>query len=355
MAGGHFRERWMGLVGESVEMETEARWWKVLQAWPTILQSASPEAAVPKADDTWLQLMRLRPEITPNMCGQLWLVGDDGQRLFAESAPQALVRLREGRFLARSEEALFSRETAEALAAVLPISQLYAATTLASLPIEARYRWESVERQIARYAPFEAKPLQTVEEFADEEDTKIDALTILQLRASRKEEDVEPPSPSPRRDEIVPVLADIRSYQLLGINRADSVSPTAAAPRMPALHSPRAIEDEREATVRGAPLQPGRRYSNNEIEDAAHPFIDAFERGRGDLTIMRQGPKVGADYISYADQTLDRYIEVKAFSGKAGEHIELTQSEYLAAIDPEKSYRYWVYVIEHGCRSHIDV
>ncbi len=140
------------------------------------------------------------------------------------------------------------------------------------------------------------------------------------------------------------VLADGRDYRLVTLTPvAGSGGGVTPPQREVGLRPPRT--DGHDGGT--APPAPGRHYTNVEIERAAQPFIVAFERERGDYEIVRQGTLVGADYLSVRGGVTDRYIEVKAFGGTAGDSFELTRAERKAAGEPAIAPRYWVYVVEH--------
>ena len=84
-------------------------------------------------------------------------------------------------------------------------------------------------------------------------------------------------------------------------------------------------------------------YSNNEIEDAARPFIEEYELVTRGCTIARQGANVGSDFVA----SDGRFIEVKAFGGSAPDSVDFQASEWRRAQQPEAAAEYWLYVVEH--------
>lgn len=92
--------------------------------------------------------------------------------------------------------------------------------------------------------------------------------------------------------------------------------------------------------------KPRERYSNNDIENAGARFVAEFERQRGGFVLERQGPMVGADYISMSGDRVDRYIEIKA-SRKSIEAFSMTRAERIAATKPNIASKYWIYLVEH--------
>lgn len=152
------------------------------------------------------------------------------------------------------------------------------------------------------------------------------------------------------------LLADPRAYQLVRVVdfNAGSVAPADQLPAV-ALRPPVSEFELEQTDMQQAvptrtpvddaptkPVSPSHRYSNQEIQDAARPYVEAFELERG-CTITRQPPRVGADFRA----TDGRYIELKAFGDGAPSSFDLEPFEWRAAKNPNIASHYWVYIVDH--------
>jgi hypothetical protein len=343
-SGGGLLETWQGTAGELVEEPARSLWLQALHTWPGALRAAG-YAEDPGSDEVLGAIVRLEPEQTLDIKGELTFTHPSGETVTAAAEPRVLVRLQDGVFLARDEDLLFSREAAEALAACLPVGSLQAEYVLAALLAEARDDPASLDEQSRRYewAPAGRQFTEPEEDDEDDEDnTEVTVERGPRPRPPRRSPDPEPPPPPPAQK----ALADIRHYIPGEFERLEpdgNRRPTSSGPSR-GRRPPRTGDGH---TPGEGPIgRPGERYSNIDIENAAAGFVVEYEWQRGGFELRRQGPRVGADYVAVRDGKIDRYIEIKSSRGKK-DAFDMTRDERLAGMDRDIGPKYWIYVVEH--------
>ena len=336
-------ETWHGTVGERVEGHTRARWLKALHAWPGSLRASGYQEDA-ASDEALKALTQIEPELAFEMMGELTFAPASGPSVHARVQPRVLVKLEDGVLLSRDEDLLFSLDAAEALAACLPAAHLQATHALAALLAQAQNDLARLDEQSRKYEWTPTGP-DPIEQPEDEEEDDPEEVIVKVGRRPRKgdrpKDRQAPPAPSPTPSP----LADVDQYEPGTIESLDPNGDMGVPSSPPGgLRKPRSGGGD-PGGERPNP-RPRERYSNSDIENAAARFVAGFERQRGGFGLERQGPMVGADYVSMRGDQVDRFIEIKS-SRKSIDAFDMTRSERMASMKPEYVAKYWVYLVEH--------
>ena len=335
-AGSPLTARWHIDAAEPVELEAETPWIDALRTWPQVLREDADPESWPDIDDLAERVAGLTPRVSSRIRVSLRFdAGNTIVKSFIE--PAVVLRETHGVVLGRSVSDLFSAAAAAEISSLSRTNQRAWGRQLALLLAQAQFDPDALSQISARHAATNyrhrgfvyGRDLPDEEELAAAANVPAPKKKVMANRLPSKSD--------------APHLADPRQFRLKTISRGEAGS----APVPPSggrLKAPRTGESaEPGDRVPAAPPRPTPRYANTEIEAAARPFVEQFEQERRGCTLTRQGPYVGADYLA----SDGRYIEVKAFSGAAGDSFELEATEWRAAKKEGIADRYWVYIVEH--------
>jgi Domain of unknown function (DUF3883) len=339
--GGPLGERWEVGNLEPLELEAESRWHLAIRTWPHVLRQDADPARWAAYEALSAKVLTLRPAVTDHLRLRLSFT-HDGTTSVGAIEPPAAFRERDAVVLGTTTSALFSTRAADAVASLVEDNQQAASRELALLFSMAAHDTDELERRAARHAVAGYQHREFIFSPADLEDVDLTPQARLKVRSRRK-----PTSAEGAKEESFVPLADPLRYGLVAVTRQ---SPSGQVPvplqggRLKAPVTDDPVEGEsggngRENRSPSAKM----RYANTEVEGAAQPFIAEYELATYGSTIVRQGPNVGADYLT----SDGRYIEVKAFSGSAPDGVEFEATEWKAAQHPEIADRFWLYVVEH--------
>lgn len=334
--GASLTARWHVETPEPIELDAEARWNDALRAWPRVLREDADPESWPDIDDLADRVSGLTPRVSSRI--RISLRFDAGHALLKSSIePAAVLREQQGIVLGRSVADLFSAGAAAEISSLARTNQRAWSRQLALLMAQAQFDPDALSQVAARHAAtkYQHRGFTYDRDLSDEEELA----PTVDVPAPRKK------ATSNRRSPVAGVqhLADPRQFRLKAISpgEAGSAPPLSGGGR---LRAPRTDESAGQGDrLPTAPPSPTPRFANTEIEAAARPFVEQFEQERRGCTLTRQGPNVGADYLA----SDGRYIEVKAFSGAAGDSFELEATEWRAAKKEGIADRYWVYIVEH--------
>jgi len=334
-SGGPLTERWEIHDLEALEIGEEERWHLALATWPDVIRSGSDPSEWPSIE----QLAEVADTLRPTIAGGLrvhFAFATATETIRVAIGPPVALRLRDGLVVARSASDLFTTQAAVAIATLVPTNQREAANTLALLLSNAAHDPDELYRRATLHAVhgYQHREFAFEPELDDVDVSAVERVGAWPKRRGKKSEDQQEPFKR---------LADPAHYGLVKTDSVTPAPPTAAGP-IGNLVAPASEEDQdEESGGTKAPPEPHERYSNLDVEGAARPFVEDYELSTRGTSIVRQGPRVGADYVA----SDGRYIEVKAFSGSAPNSFDLEAPEWRAAQHPEIADRYWVYIVEH--------
>ncbi|MBA2719825.1 MAG: DUF3883 domain-containing protein [Chloroflexi bacterium] len=339
-SGSPLAERWEVRTLEPLELEAESRWQLALRTWPHVLRQDSDPSEWETLDALVARVGSVGAAIAADLRIHL-AFNQGGETARASISPPVALRARDGLLIGTSSSELFSTRAAEALATLTEANQRSAALAMSVLLSLAEHDPAELERRAARFAVATYQHREFTFKPADFEDVDPKSADRVKLRTKGKPGTKDAPPEEP----FTP-LADPLRYGLIG---STATNPSGHLPdplqggRLKPPVTEEETEGESESDKHRQPPNPRMRYANTEIEGAARPFLEEYELSNRGCTIVRQGPNVGADYVA----SDGRYIEVKAFSGRAPDTVELEPPEWRAAQHPEIADRYWVYVVEH--------
>lgn len=314
------------------ELEQLARWQDALSLWPSLLRSEG------FLDDTEVyelqsRIAAVRPAIAPHF--QVRLSYRRGRNA-TELDVQPGAYLAGDQLVVDSSEALFSPRAAHALAGLVRSGRLHAANTLSALLGHARHAPDELQRLRLRYSVSEIRFDEHHYELLDEPEEPVEPTTEPERSRSRRHRRPNAPD-QPKLVELPPASTYVvASVEVI----PGEVSDSTTEHRKKKLRPPSSKKhQEEEPTTDPVPTV---RLNNMQVEQRAGRFVEQYERQRG-CSVTRQGPLVGADFLA----SDGRYIEVKSFSGAAGDAFDLEAPEWQAAQRPGVGENYFVYVVEH--------
>lgn len=319
----------------SAEVDLQGRWVVALKLWPNALRSQAPDeySAVPPA--LWKRIANLKPYMTEALTEHF------SYRIHGELRSARIdwpCSVDGSSFVARSWEALYARPAAEAIADLLPDRREFASSHLRGLLADAQSDPAALARASGQLGVYDESRSPRFEQ--PEPDQEALAPTKGRLRRTKPEiADIDEPPPIPQEPPLP--FANPDRYRAGALVVAEPNAEAAARRTKLGIRAPQPSAKQKRSRTR--PPISRDRFINMDTEKAARWCIEDFEWQRGEITIERQGPGVGADYVS----SDGRYVEVKSWEGSAPESLDLTEISWKAARRPDIRDRFWVYVVEH--------